>query len=63
MDLDESKQICGRCKDWQGKREVLEDDVVRVKASAKGMCERLSKLKPPHGGCDFWEDLRGNENG
>ncbi|MDQ7781743.1 MAG: hypothetical protein RDU20_02610 [Desulfomonilaceae bacterium] len=63
MDLDETKQVCGRCKDWGGNRELCEDDVVNVKASARGMCRKLNKLKPPQGACDNWEDLGGKEHG
>ena len=61
MDLDEDKAVCGTCKDWLGKRECLDGRIVRVSASAKGMCERLSKLKPPHGGCDHWKKRQGGE--
>lgn len=63
MDLDETKQVCGRCKDWKGQRELCDDNVVKVKPSARGTCQRLNKVKPPHGGCDYWEDLGGKENG
>ena len=62
MDLDGSKQMCGICKDWQGKRQWL-DGVARVKPSARGQCRRLGKIKPPHGGCDHWEKWEGEEDG
>lgn len=62
MDLDGSKQVCGTCKDWIGKREWV-DEKVRVKPSAKGQCERLKKGKPPHGGCDQWEKWEDGEDG
>ncbi len=55
MDLEKDKEVCGTCGDWQGKREVTEDGIVRVSPSARGQCQRLSKVKPPHGGCDQWK--------
>ncbi|HIJ56846.1 MAG TPA: hypothetical protein HPQ03_12075 [Deltaproteobacteria bacterium] len=62
MDLDGSKQVCGICKDWKGKRESV-NGKVRVKASAGGQCERFKKVKPPHGGCNQWEKWEGEEDG
>ena len=55
MDLDESKEVCGTCSDWKGKREWVEGKSFRVSPSARGLCERLKKIKPPHGGCDDWQ--------
>ena len=57
MDLDKSKQVCGTCRDWGGTREICEDQICRVSPSAKGLCEKLKKAKPPHGGCDNWTEL------
>jgi hypothetical protein len=59
MDLDEEKAVCGTCKDWQGKRECAEGGVIRVSASARGICGRLNKVKPPQGGCDHWQGPQG----
>jgi hypothetical protein len=61
MDLDGSKQVCGICKNWKGKREWV-DNKARVKPSAKGLCQRLKKVKPPHGGCDQWEKWEGEKS-
>ncbi len=58
MDVDQNKKVCAACNDWQGKREKG-DGVVRVKASARGQCQRLKKVKPPHGGCDEWHKWKG----
>lgn len=55
MDLADDKEVCGTCGDWMGKRERLEDGTFRVSPSARGRCQRLSKPKPPHGGCDQWK--------
>ncbi len=63
MDLDTSKQVCGTCENWGGKREVCEDNSYRVSSSAKGLCRRLKKVKPPYGGCDDWTKIGGEENG
>jgi len=62
MDLEKSKQVCGTCKDWRGKREVCEDQTCRVSPSARGVCGKLNKAKPPHGGCDNWTPLGGDED-
>ncbi len=59
MELDGSKQVCGICKDWKGKREWV-DSKVRVSPSAKGRCQRLQKDKPSHGGCSEWEKWDGS---
>lgn len=59
MDLDGSKQVCGICMDWQGKRE-WQDGKAHVKSSARGQCRRLKKMKPPHGGCDQWQKWEGH---
>jgi hypothetical protein len=61
MDLDGSKQVCGICKNWMGKREWV-DSKARVKPSVKGLCQRLKKVKPPHGGYDQWEKWEGEES-
>jgi hypothetical protein len=58
MDLDGSKQVCGICRNWKGKREWV-DGKARVKSSARGQCTRLNKVKPPHGGCDEWQQWNG----
>ncbi len=58
MELDGSKRICGFCKEWLGQREWV-DGKVKVKASAWGICKRLGKRKPVHGGCDFHEKWDG----
>jgi hypothetical protein len=58
MDLDGSKQVCGCCKDWKGKRE-WENCMAKVKASAKGECQRVGKMKPVHGGCGYWKKWEG----
>ncbi len=64
MDLDESKEVCGTCLHWKGKRECVEGSrIFRVSPSARGPCERLKKIKPPHGGCDDWKKWKGGENG
>lgn len=60
MDLDGSKQVCGICGNWRGQREYR-DGIVRVKPSAKGQCEQLKKIKPPHGGCDGWQKWNGEK--
>ena len=62
MELDGSKQVCGICKDWKGKREWVVGKV-RVAPSARGKCHRLEKEKPPHGGCNQWEKWEGKDNG
>lgn len=54
MDLDGSKRVCGVCVNWRGKREFI-DGLARVKSSSKGQCLILKKIKPPHGGCDQWQ--------
>jgi hypothetical protein len=61
MDLDGSKEVCGICKDWRGQREWI-DGKACVKPSARGMCDRLKKIKPPHGGCDYWKKWKGEIN-
>lgn len=63
MDLPDDKEVCGTCGDWKGKRERLEDCTFRVSSSARGQCQRLSKLKPPHGGCDQWKKTEENSDG
>jgi hypothetical protein len=64
MELDENKEVCGTCLDWKGKREwVWGSKITRVSPSARGLCERLKKIKPPHGGCEYWEKWEGEENG
>lgn len=55
MDIDKDKAVCGTCKDWKGKRECVAGGKIRVGASTRGKCERLDKIKPPHGGCDYWQ--------
>lgn len=60
MELDGSKGVCGICKDWKGKREWI-DGKVTVKASARGTCLRLKKLKPVHGGCDHFKKWEGED--
>jgi hypothetical protein len=55
MDIEKDKRKCGNCEDWQGHREKGEKGCTRVKPSARGNCERLQKVKPPHGGCQYWE--------
>jgi hypothetical protein len=54
MDIDDSKQVCGICNNWGGKRECV-NGLVKVKPSIKGQCAILNKPKPPHGGCGKWE--------
>jgi hypothetical protein len=61
MDIDEGKQFCGSCKDWKGRRDWVGGKVV-VKSSARGMCQRLKKIKPPHGGCDYWQKWEGEKD-
>jgi hypothetical protein len=64
MDLDKNKQCCGTCKNWQGKREVCEDQICRVSPSARGLCEKLNAQKPPSGGCgDNWTSLGEEQDG
>jgi len=63
MDLDASKEVCGTCANWQGKRARDEDGTCRVSPSAKGLCQRLKKPKPPHGGCDDWTQIEEVEHG
>lgn len=60
MNLDGSKQVCGICMNWQGRRQFA-DGRVLVKPSARGQCALLNKLKPPHGGCDHWQKWDGRE--
>lgn len=60
MDLDGSKQVCGICVNWNGKRD-FSDGIVRVKSSAKGQCALLNKLKFSQGGCDHWEQWKGSD--
>lgn len=62
MDLDKDEQVCGTCKDWGGKREICGDAVCQVSPSARGLCAKLKKPKPPHGGCDNWTQLGGEDN-
>lgn len=61
MDLDGHKQVCGICKDWKGKRQWA-NEIAKVKSSAKGLCERLGKTKPPHGGCDQFKKWEGEQS-
>ena len=63
MDLDAQKEVCGTCKNWQGKREFCQDRICRVSPSAKGLCKKLNKSKPPHGGCDNWTELEEEQDG
>jgi hypothetical protein len=63
MDLDKSKQVCGTCKDWQGKREICQEQICRVSPSARGVCQKHNKSKPPHGGCDNWTKLGEDQDG
>lgn len=63
MDVEQDREVCGSCKAWKGKRELGEDFVFLVKASARGKCERLGKVKPPHGGCDNWTKTEELEDG
>ncbi len=62
MELDLGKKQCGTCKDWQGKREIA-GGKVQVSPSAKGMCDKKNKQKPPHGGCGEWEPVEGGGDG
>lgn len=56
MDLDENKEVCATCEDWQGKREWLESGkVCRVSSTARGQCARLKKVKLAQGGCSDWK--------
>jgi len=59
MELDGSKRMCAICANWNGKRE-FSDGVTHVKASAKGRCMLLKKVKPSQGGCDQWERWDGS---
>ena len=61
MELDGSKQVCGICSNWRGKRELVKNTVI-VKPSSKGQCVLLNKVKPPHGGCDQWQRWNGEKN-
>jgi hypothetical protein len=62
MDLDGSKRLCGICVNWTGKREFI-DGIARVKASTKGQCLILKKIKPAQGGCDQWQKWDGTDSG
>lgn len=62
MELDGTKQVCGICADWKGKRD-WKDGKSNVRPSARGECGRLKKIKPPHGGCDQWKKWEGPDNG
>ncbi len=62
MDIDADKGVCGTCRDWKGKRELDDEHIFHVKASARGRCERLDKVKLPHGGCDHWTKSEEAEN-
>jgi hypothetical protein len=55
MEINKNQLVCGNCEDWQGPRKESEKGCTIVKPSARGICERLQKLKPPHGGCKYWE--------
>ena len=59
MELDDDKEVCATCEDWKAKRE-LKDGKVTTKPSARGICARLKKVKPPHGGCDYWKKWEGS---
>ncbi len=63
MDLEKDKEVCGTCGRWKGKRDLGDDGVCRVSPSARGMCDRLKKPKPPHGGCDEWTRIEEEEHG
>jgi hypothetical protein len=63
MDLDKNKEVCGTCGRWKGKRELRDDGVCQVSPSARGMCDRLKKPKPPHGGCDEWTHIEEADHG
>lgn len=54
MDIEKDEQVCGSCKDWKGKRELIDSAIFRVSTSTRGQCGRLNKPKPPHGGCGEW---------
>jgi hypothetical protein len=60
MDIDGSRQVCGICINWRGKREYI-NGIARVKPSARGQCMLLKKPKPPHGGCDQWQKWQGED--
>ncbi len=55
MDFTKDQRKCGSCRDWKGPREKLENGCTRVKASAKGTCERLQMIKNAQGGCKYWK--------
>lgn len=44
MDLDKSKQFCGTCSHWSGKRD-RDEIVCRVSPSARGPCEEVKRVK------------------
>jgi len=58
MDLDKSKQFCGTCSHWSGKRDC-DEQMCRVSPSARGSCEKLKKTKIAQGACDLWTELGG----
>lgn len=61
MDIEEGKEICGSCNDWKGNRECAGGKIV-VKSSARGLCQRLKKMKPVQGGCDRWQKQEEEKN-
>lgn len=63
MDLNCDKEVCGTCKDWKGKREKCEGGIFKVSPSARGMCQKRAKAKPPHGGCDEWHKSEEESDG
>lgn len=63
MDIQPDKEICGSCIQWKGKREVDDEGIFHLPASARGKCQRLNKLKPPQGGCDNWTTSQEAEDG
>jgi hypothetical protein len=64
MDLDKSKHCCGTCRNWQGKREIGDDNICRVSPSARGLCTQLKAQKPPQGGCgDKWTAIGEEQDG
>lgn len=63
MDIDVDKKVCGSCSDWKGKRELGDDGIFHVIASARGKCDKLDKVKPPHGGCGNWTKSEETGNG
>ncbi len=61
MDVVKDKAVCGTCEDWCGKRESVDEKIVRLSPSARGDCKRNNKLKSPQGGCDQWREMKTEE--